>query len=261
MPRYAIRGGDVALVCDHSVPPEQLYKVEWRKGDTKIFQYIKGRKPPFIYHPMSGAELNKTNSNERQVQLSHLDFSASGSYSCTVSMETPIFSKDSDSKDLTVIEPQDDNPTIVFDKDTYEIGDILQANCTTAPSKPPPHITWLINNEKVPDHLTKSFSPSGVIHGHGYFDTRSYSVKQLAIEVSELHVGDDGTLTLMCLSTIPGYVNSQESYADRRSQSVQIDIEMTEGPVEAVADEMSSARWYLSSTICLALSLLTLTYL
>ncbi|KAK9739878.1 Immunoglobulin V-set domain [Popillia japonica] len=105
MPRYAIRGGDVVLKCDHSVSPEQLYKVEWQKGGNKIFQYIKGRTPPFRHFPsvMTGAVLNRANSSEKQLQLSNLDFSASGSYSCVVSMETPIFSKDSESHVLTVI--------------------------------------------------------------------------------------------------------------------------------------------------------------
>lgn len=63
MPRYAVRGGDVVLKCEHSVSLEQLYKVEWRKGDNKIFQYIKGRKPPFRYFPIPGAELNVSLSN------------------------------------------------------------------------------------------------------------------------------------------------------------------------------------------------------
>lgn len=47
------------------------------------------------------------------------------------------------------IEPQDADPTITFNKGTYEIGEVLEANCTTAPARPPPHITWLINGEKV----------------------------------------------------------------------------------------------------------------
>lgn len=48
-----------------------------------------------------------------------------------------------------VAEPQNDDPKITFNKDTYEIGEVLEANCTTAPAKPPPHITWLINDQKV----------------------------------------------------------------------------------------------------------------
>ncbi|XP_057660601.1 uncharacterized protein LOC130896470 [Diorhabda carinulata] len=255
MPRYAIKGGDVILRCNHSVPPEQLYKVEWRKSDNKIFQYIKGRKPPFRYFSIPGAELAKTNTSDKQIQLSKLDFSASGSYSCVVSMDTPIFTKDSEMKDLTIIEPQNYDPKITFNKNTYEIGEILEANCTTAPSRPPPHITWLINNEKVPDKLTKSYS-NGMIHGYGYFDQKAVSIKQLSIEVSDLHVGDDGQLTLTCMSTIPGYVNSLENYADLRTAIAHIDIELTEGPVgEAISNMTPNAT---SWKMCLNFSLFSL---
>lgn len=58
MPKYAVKGGDVVLQCEHSVPLEQLHKVEWKKAGVKIFQYVKGRTPPFRYFPTAGAELN-----------------------------------------------------------------------------------------------------------------------------------------------------------------------------------------------------------
>ncbi|KAF5296401.1 hypothetical protein FQR65_LT01388 [Abscondita terminalis] len=219
MPKYAGRGGEATLKCDHSVPLEQLHKVEWKKSGMKIFQYVKGRTPPFRYFPIAGAELNKEHSSEKQIQLSKLDFSASGSYSCIVSMETPIFSKESESHELTVIELQDGDPVITFNKDTYEIGEILEANCTTSPARPPPHVTWLINNERVDDSLTKPFS-NGRLHGHGYFERKSSSTTQLSVEVSELHGGEDGVLRLTCVSTIPGYVSHNEKYADIRQHSV-----------------------------------------
>ncbi|XP_065161560.1 uncharacterized protein [Atheta coriaria] len=239
MPRYAIRGGSVVLKCEHSVTPEQLYKVEWQKAGAKIFQYIKDRKPPFRYFPMPGAELNKTNSNERQIELARLDFAASGSYSCGVSMETPIFSKDSEMVTLNVIEPQNRDPTITFDKTTYEVGDVLQANCTTAAARPPPHITWLINGEKVDEMLTRSFS-NGRLNGHGYFEQRAPAMKQLTIQVSELHAGGNGELWLTCMSTIPGYVSPNERYADERRHSVRIEVVMTEMPAEIISAEESN---------------------
>lgn len=243
MPKYAIRGGDVILKCEHSVPPEQLYKVEWHKGGNKIFQYVKGRKPPFRFFNIPGEKLNvnKTYSNQNQMQLSKLDFSASGSYSCGVSMDMPIyFSKDSDSKDLIIIEPQEQEPTITFNKDTYEIGEVLEANCTTSPARPPPHITWLINGEKVVDTMTKSFS-NGFVHGQGYFEQRAPSIKQLSVEVAELHVGDDNQLILTCMSTIPGYINANDNYADIRKKSIKIEVLLTEGPdVEAISNTNNS---------------------
>ncbi|CAG9812611.1 unnamed protein product [Phaedon cochleariae] len=70
------------------------------------------------------------------------------------------------------------------------------------------------------DKLTKSFS-NGLVHGHGYFEQRAFSIKQLSVEVSDLHVGADGRLTLTCISTIPGYVHNMDTYADKRSSTVQ----------------------------------------
>ncbi|XP_045478477.1 uncharacterized protein LOC123683459 [Harmonia axyridis] len=239
MPRYAIRGRDVILKCDHSVPPEQLNKVEWQKRGEKIFEYVRGRDPPFRYFETPGAVINKGNSSAEQLQLSKLDFSASGSYSCMVSINAPIFSKDSDSKDLTIIEPQQRDPKITFNKETYEIGEVLEANCSTAPARPPPRITWLINGKKVVDTLTKSFT-NGFVHGKGYFEQRASSIKQLSIEVAELHVGDDNQLILTCMSTIPGYITGNNNYADMRNKSINISIVVIEPEVEAISNDNSS---------------------
>lgn len=57
MPRYVAKGGDVVIQCEHDVPPEQLYKVEWRKERVKIFRYIKGRNPPYVAFDVQGALL------------------------------------------------------------------------------------------------------------------------------------------------------------------------------------------------------------
>lgn len=69
------------------------------------------------------------------------------------------------------------------------------------------------------DSLTKSFS-DGWTHKKNYFEHKGPSTKQLSIEVSELHVGDDGELRLTCMSTIPGYIIHSEDYGDMRKRSV-----------------------------------------
>lgn len=71
---------------------------------------------------------------------------------------------------------------------------------------------------QVDNSLTKSFTPSW--QGPSYIDQMSSSIKQLSIEVSELHVGDDGELRLTCMATIPGYVSHNEEYGDVRKHSV-----------------------------------------
>lgn len=50
-----------------------------------------------------GLGFQKANSSAKQLHLTRLTFAAGGSYSCVVSMETPIFSKDSESQTLTII--------------------------------------------------------------------------------------------------------------------------------------------------------------
>ncbi|CAB0000839.1 unnamed protein product [Nesidiocoris tenuis] len=57
-PRYADVGGQVVLECEYNVHPDQLHKVEWLKGGRKLFQYVKGRTPPFRNFSTPGAVLD-----------------------------------------------------------------------------------------------------------------------------------------------------------------------------------------------------------
>lgn len=46
-------------------------------------------------------------------------------------------------------EIQNTDPTIEIFKDVFNVGDILDATCTSGPSKPVPEITWLVNGRRV----------------------------------------------------------------------------------------------------------------
>lgn len=61
------------------------------------------------------------------------------------------------------IEPQDRDPNITFRKYTYYIGERLEANCTTSPSKPPAHITWFLNDDKVIFNFFDQFESNSII--------------------------------------------------------------------------------------------------
>ena len=58
MERWAARGGSVRLRCVHDVPPHLLDKVVFLRHGTKIFQYIRDRKPPYRNFTTPGAVLN-----------------------------------------------------------------------------------------------------------------------------------------------------------------------------------------------------------
>ncbi|KAM3964172.1 uncharacterized protein ACR2FA_001653 [Aphomia sociella] len=156
MERWAARGGSVRLRCVHDVPPHLLDKVVFLRHGTKIFQYIRDRKPPYRNFTTPGAVLNIALATENSIILQNLDFAASGSYSCEVSLDTPIYTKASSEKQLTVFHPQKHHPRIDFPTRYLSFGETLRANCTTAPALPAPHITWFINGKKMDELIAHS---------------------------------------------------------------------------------------------------------
>ncbi|PBC28449.1 Cell adhesion molecule [Apis cerana cerana] len=106
--------------CNHSVPDEFLHKVEFMKDDKRILQYIKDRKPPFHRGEVEGA-----------------------------SMEVKLDSYTSIAIITELLVPQTENPKITFKKNSYVVGESLEANCTSSAAHPVPHLTWYINGKEV----------------------------------------------------------------------------------------------------------------
>lgn len=57
IPKYVIYGTTAVLFCNHTVSDELLHKIEFMKGEKRIFQYIKERNPPYIETRVEGARL------------------------------------------------------------------------------------------------------------------------------------------------------------------------------------------------------------
>ncbi|KAK2586593.1 hypothetical protein KPH14_011467 [Odynerus spinipes] len=147
-PRYVKFRSTATLYCNHSVPDNELYKIEFIKDDEKIFQYIKERNPPFVTPRFGGAEMEYSK-NGTTIKLKDVGFGASGTYSCAVSTSTPIYTKPSDNVQMKVIVPQTENPKITFEKNVYVIGENLEANCSSSAALPVPHLTWFINGKEL----------------------------------------------------------------------------------------------------------------
>lgn len=56
-PQYVELGSTATLLCNHTVADDLLHKIEFMKGDKRIFQYIKERSPPYISQHIDGARL------------------------------------------------------------------------------------------------------------------------------------------------------------------------------------------------------------
>lgn len=57
-PRYVMVNGTATLKCEYDVNENQVYKVEWLRGGNKIYQFIKGRNPPFNNFTVIGADID-----------------------------------------------------------------------------------------------------------------------------------------------------------------------------------------------------------
>ncbi|KAG8240951.1 hypothetical protein J6590_098044 [Homalodisca vitripennis] len=57
-PRYVSFGNSALLKCDYSVPEDELHKVEWLHQNRKIWQYVKGRNPPFRNYSTTGSVID-----------------------------------------------------------------------------------------------------------------------------------------------------------------------------------------------------------
>ncbi|KAL0280495.1 UNVERIFIED_CONTAM: hypothetical protein PYX00_001765 [Menopon gallinae] len=58
MPRFVEKGHSAVLKCDYTLSLNELYKVEWRRNGRKVFQFIKGRRPPFRNFTMPGGTVD-----------------------------------------------------------------------------------------------------------------------------------------------------------------------------------------------------------
>lgn len=48
-PQYVTNGSSAILFCNHTVRDDNLHKIEFMKDEKRIFEYVKERKPPYIY--------------------------------------------------------------------------------------------------------------------------------------------------------------------------------------------------------------------
>ncbi|RLU24012.1 hypothetical protein DMN91_004221 [Ooceraea biroi] len=216
-PQYVTLGSTAILFCNHTVSDDLLHKIEFMKGEKRIFQYIKERKPPYIESGVDGAKLQYSK-NGTTIKLHNVRFEASGSYTCGVAMTTPIYTAGAEPVQMKVIVPQDEDPVITFEKSMYLVGESLEANCSSSIAHPVPYITWFINGKEVDISLVNHYP-----HTH-YKDGLMSATARLKVEVSELHAGQNGHLEIGCRATIPDFPTYHEQFADIRKAKVLVQI-------------------------------------
>lgn len=77
------------------------------------------------------------------------DINLAGSYGCEVSSEGPSFETDYREANMSVAVPPKGPPILDGVRPYYEIGEILEAECTSGLSYPPAVLTFILNGKEV----------------------------------------------------------------------------------------------------------------
>ncbi|XP_053960498.1 uncharacterized protein LOC128864765 [Anastrepha ludens] len=147
IPNHIMRFKTAVLGCRYNLDGEALYSVKWYKDGHEFYRYVPRDKPPGQAFPLPGVNVDVRNSSDTKVTLRRVTLMSTGLYKCEVSGEAPAFNTVSESETMTVVMTPNHGPKITGGQPRYQIGDVVRLNCTSAPSKPVCHLSWLINGE------------------------------------------------------------------------------------------------------------------
>jgi len=154
VPHYKQRGDNATLLCRYSQGSKHLYSLKWYKDEVEFYRYqpwnLKDQQQIF---DVPGIKVDLADSKPSRIVLRKVNFRSSGIYRCEItSINFEIYEK---YEQMTVIELPKKAPTITTSNlhgiNQYEIGDMLQLNCTSDPSNPAAELKWEINKELVPE--------------------------------------------------------------------------------------------------------------
>ncbi|XP_023327713.1 uncharacterized protein LOC111700878 [Eurytemora carolleeae] len=152
VPTYKLRGDNATLLCNYRTKPMSLYSLKWYKDEQEFYRFepwnINRQEQSF---PVKGITVDMGESEPSKIRLRKVNFMSSGIYRCEItSKDFEIYEK---YEQMTVIELPKKAPTIttINGIKQYEVGDMLQLNCTSEPSNPAADLKWEINKELVPD--------------------------------------------------------------------------------------------------------------
>ncbi|XP_063827131.1 uncharacterized protein LOC135076639 [Ostrinia nubilalis] len=145
-PTTVVRGGTAALICSRDMQGAPLYSVKWYRGNHEFYRYTPMDDKPTQVFGLPGITVDMNNSNGSQVVLKKMDLSLAGNFSCEVTADSS-FATQIATKFVDVIALPSLDPVLKADKERYQPGELLKANCTSSPAKPAANLTIKINDE------------------------------------------------------------------------------------------------------------------
>jgi len=151
VPHSKSRGEEAHLLCKYSEGGyDSLYSLKWYKDEVEFYRYqpwnINKQQQVF---EVPGVRVDLSSSKPSHIVLKKVNFRSSGIYRCEITSSN--FEITEKYEQMTVIELPHKAPTITTDLNIkqYEVGDMLQLNCTSEPSHPASHLKWEVNKRPV----------------------------------------------------------------------------------------------------------------
>lgn len=191
-PEWIRRGQSVHLYCNYELGGDPLYSVKWYRGHLEFYRYSPSENPPGKIFHFPDIKVDLTASNATQVTLRNVGFKLSGNFSCEVTADAPSFHTSFATNALTVVELPHAPPTLWTERERYDPGDILRANCSTPPSKPGASIAFFLNNIPVGSEVTQL---------HPAIESLLWASRDLTIQLLPSHY-HNGQLTLRCTAEV-----------------------------------------------------------
>ncbi|XP_067614710.1 uncharacterized protein [Eurosta solidaginis] len=227
IPKHIMRHEDAVLGCKYDLDGESLYSVKWYKDGFEFYRYVPRDMPPGQVFPLPGVDVDLPNSTDNVVVLRRVTLQSTGRYRCEVSGEAPSFQTVSGHEDMIVVVTPKHGPQITGGQPRYQIDDIVRVNCTSAPSKPVCHLSWLINGVHANRTFLRPYDP--IIVGH-----EGLEVARLGLEFRvRKRYFKHGDMKLKCVAKISSvyWQSNEESVENEKHQKIPV-LESRETVVE-----------------------------
>jgi len=147
VPHTVERGDTAVLQCKYKDSfHDSLYSLKWYKDEVEFYRYQpwNTREKQKVFD-VPGIKIDLGTSQPSEIVLKKVNFRSSGIFRCEITSSSFVISEKY--QQMTVIELPHKAPTISTDVNMkeYEVGDLLELNCTSEPSHPPSQLSWQMN--------------------------------------------------------------------------------------------------------------------
>ncbi|XP_042891812.1 uncharacterized protein LOC122266241 [Penaeus japonicus] len=207
VPSNAIRYTNQTLTCEYELSSGSLYSIKWYFKDEEFFRYTPSADVPLVAFNNSNIQVILEESKENKVVLREVDLTATGEYKCEVGRDWPGFAYDDKAANMTVLAIPNERPRIEGVVDGhFRVDDLVNLNCTAAPSMPAATLLWYINDDAAPKEYLREYNHVKTADGL-FISTLGLNFKLTKTDFIQ------GELKLKCTATIATLYHKVEEHS------------------------------------------------